>query len=345
MLRAVDWDGSAIVAVDQTALPARLTHLRLTTVDDVVDAVRRLVVRGAPVIGVTGAFGVALVARAHRRPGGGVDDEAVRRDARRIADARPTAVNLRWAVERVLIRLPEGADAVLAEAMAVLTEGERTSVDAARRAADVLRAAGPDRPLRVLTHCNSGGLAALGEGTGLGAICELARHGRIEEVLATETRPLLQGARLTVWELQAAGIPHRLCVDSAAAAAMAAGLVDAVVVGADRIAANGDTANKVGTHALACAAAHHGLPFVVVAPQSTVDPDTLRGADIPIEERDATEVTRIGGSASTVPGTRTYNPAFDVTPADLISAIVTEERTWRPGCSLFAEPAASPVRR
>ena len=337
MLRAVDWDGSAIVAVDQTALPARLSHVRLTTVDAVVDAVRRLVVRGAPVIGVTGALGVALAAQTHRRPDGGVDDDALRRDARRIADARPTAVNLRWAVERVLTRLPEGADAVLTEALAVLTEGERTSVTAARRAADVVRAACPDRPLRVLTHCNSGGLAALGEGTGLGAICELARDGRIEEVVATETRPLLQGARLTVWELRESGIPHRLCADSAAAAAMAAGLVDAVVVGADRIAANGDTANKIGTYALACAAAHHGLPFVVVAPQSTLDPDTPRGAAIPIEERDATEVTRIGGSDTTVPDTRTYNPAFDVTPAELITAIVTEERVWRPGRSLLQE--------
>jgi methylthioribose-1-phosphate isomerase len=337
MLRAVDWDGSAVAVVDQTALPARVSHVRLTTVDDVVDAVRRLVVRGAPVIGVTGALGVALAARTHRRPDGQVDGAALRHDARRIADARPTAVNLRWAVERVLTRLPEGADAVLTEALAVLAEGERSSATAARRAADVVRAACPDRPLRVLTHCNTGGLAALGEGTGLGTICELSRDGRIAEVLATETRPLLQGARLTVWELREAGIPHRLCVDSAAAAAMAAGLIDVVVVGADRIAANGDTANKIGTYSLACAAAHHGLPFVVVAPESTLDPDTPCGADIPIEERDATEVTRIADSDTTVAGTRVYNPAFDVTPAELITAIVTEDRTWKPGRSRRAD--------
>jgi S-methyl-5-thioribose-1-phosphate isomerase len=329
--KALDWDGSAVVVLDQTALPARQVVRRLATVEAVVDAIARLVVRGAPTIGVTGALGVALAAAAHRLPDGRLDEHAVRRDARRIADARPTAVNLRWAVDRVVARLPEGAEAVLAEARAVLAEDERTNREAARRAADVLRRACPDRPLRLLTHCNTGDLAAPGGGTALGAVRALARDGRVEEVLATETRPLLQGARLTVWELHEAGIPHRLCVDSAAPAAMAAGLVDAVVVGADRVAANGDTANKVGTYALACAAAHNRLPFVVVAPESTVDPDTARGADIPIEERDGAEVTHLAGTGTTVPGTRAYNPAFDVTPAELITAIVTERRTWRPG--------------
>jgi methylthioribose-1-phosphate isomerase len=329
--RALEWDGSAIAVVDQTALPAELRVLRLTTVDEVVDAIRRLVVRGAPVIGVTGALGVALAARTHRRPGGGLDRAAVQRDAHRIAGARPTAVNLHWAVERVLARLPDGADAVLAEALSVLADAERTSRAAARHAADLLGAECPDRPLRVLTHCNTGFLATMAGGTALGAISELARDGRLAEVIATETRPLLQGARLTVWELHQAGLPHRLCADSAAAAAMAAGLVDAVVVGADRIAANGDTANKIGTYALACAAAHNRIPFVVVAPQSTVDPATPSGAGIPIEERDGDEVTSVAGVPTTVPGTWVYNPAFDVTPADLIAAIVTEHGVWRPG--------------
>ena len=260
MERALEWDGAAIVAVDQTVLPAQLRHLRLTTVDDVVDAIHRLVVRGAPVIGITGAFGVALAARAHRRPDGRLDEDAVRRDAHRIADSRPTAVNLRWAVERVLTRLPDGADAVLAEALAILDDDDRANRTAARRAADLLRAECPDRPLRVLTHCNTGALATMGGGTALGAIRALAADGRLAEAIATETRPLLQGARLTVWELSQAGLPHRLCVDSAAPAAMAAGLVDAVVVGADRIAANGDTANKIGTYALACAAAQNRTP-------------------------------------------------------------------------------------
>jgi S-methyl-5-thioribose-1-phosphate isomerase len=329
--RALDWDGSAVVAIDQTALPAELRVLRLTTVDHVVDAIGRLVVRGAPVIGVTGAFGVALAARSHRRPDGSLDEDAVRRDARRIVDSRPTAVNLRWAVDRLLARLPGTADDLLAEALAVRSENERATRRAAHRAADVVATACPDRPLRVLTHCNTGDLATLGGGTALGAICALARDGRIAEVVATETRPLLQGARLTVWELHRAAIPHRLCVDSAAPAAISAGLVDAVVVGADRIAANGDTANKIGTYALACAAARDGVPFVVVAPRSTVDPDTPSGADIPIEERDAGEVTRVAGGETTVPGTRVFNPAFDVTPAELITAIVTEDGAWRPG--------------
>jgi methylthioribose-1-phosphate isomerase len=327
---ALHWDGSAVVAIDQTALPSCLRVVQLTTVDEVVDAVRRLVVRGAPVIGVTGALGVALAARLHSTPDGRLDEAAVRRDAQRIADARPTAVNLRWAVERVLTRLPEGADAVLDEALAVLSEDERTSRAAARHAADVLRVACPDRPLRVLTHCNTGSLAAMGGGTALGAIRELARDGRLEEVLATETRPLLQGARLTVWELREANVPHRLCVDSAAASAMAAGLVDAVVVGADRIAANGDTANKIGTYALACAAARHRIPFVVVAPRSTVDADTPHGNAIPIEQRDSAEVTHLGGAPTTAADTPVYNPAFDVTPADLITAIATEDGAWGP---------------
>ena len=331
MERALDWDDGAIAAVDQTALPARLELLRLATVDDVVDAIRRLVVRGAPVIGITGALGVALAARAHRLPDGRLDEDAVRRDAQRIARSRPTAVNLRWAVDRVLTRLPHGDDAVLAEALAILDEEERANHTAARRAADLLRAECPDRPLRVLTHCNTGALATMGGGTALGAIRVLARDGRLAEAIATETRPLLQGARLTVWELREAGLPHRLCVDSAAPAAMATGLVDAVVVGADRIAANGDTANKIGTYALACAAAHNRIPFVVVAPRSTVDPGTPSGAGIPIEERDGAEVVRLTGVDTTVPGTTAYNPAFDVTPAELFTAIVTEARVWRPG--------------
>ncbi len=340
MQRALAWDGAAIVALDQTALPADVRLVRLATVDDVVDAIRRLTVRGAPVIGVTGAFGVVLAARAHEQPDGRLDLDAVRRDARRIVHSRPTAVNLRWAVERVLTRLAGGASAVLAEAQAIQAENEQANRTAARQAADFLHAACPDRPLRVLTHCNTGDLATLGGGTALGAVRALADDGRIAEVLATETRPLLQGARLTVWELHRAGIPHRLCVDSAAAAAMAAGLVDAVVVGADRIAANGDTANKIGTYALACAAGQHGIPFVVVAPESTVDPATPTGAAIPIEERDGTEVTCLAGTDTTVAGTGVYNPAFDVTPASLITAIVTEDRTWRTTPS--PRPSATP---
>jgi S-methyl-5-thioribose-1-phosphate isomerase len=328
MERALDWDDGAIAAVDQTALPARLELVRLATVDDVVDAIRRLVVRGAPVIGITGALGVALAARHRIDSGGRVDEDAVRRDAQRIVDSRPTAVNLRWAVDRVLTRLSDGPDAVLAEGLAILADDEQATD---RRPPRCRRAAGrvPGPLARVLTHCNTAP-GDHGRRHGARRVRALARDGRLAEVIATETRPLLQGARLTVWELHRDGLPHRLCVDSAAPAAMATGLVDAVVVGADRIAANGDTANKIGTYALACAAAHNRIPFVVVAPQSTVDTATPDGAGIPIEERDAAEVVRLAGSDTTVPGTRAYNPAFDVTPAELITAIVTEQGVWRP---------------
>jgi methylthioribose-1-phosphate isomerase len=326
MVRTVDWDDGVVTAIDQRALPADLRIRRLATVDALVAAIADLTIRGAPALGAAGALGVALAARRHSG-----DPARVRREAERVAAVRPTAVNLRRGVERALARLDEGADAVVAEACAVLDEDETTNRRLSRRAADVLTALGPDRPLRLLTHCNSGALATVAWGTGLGAVRELAERGRIAEVLACETRPLLQGARLTAWELREMGVAHRLLVDSAAASAMARGLVDGVVVGADRIAANGDAANKIGTYALACAAARHRLPMVVVAPESTVDHATASGADIVIEERDGDEVRAFAGVATAPPGTPVYNPAFDVTPAELLAAVVTEEATFRHG--------------
>jgi methylthioribose-1-phosphate isomerase len=230
-------------------------------------------------------------------------------------------------VARALAKLAEGPDAVLAEAIAVLDEDEWVNRTAAARAADLLMRLGPDRPLRVMTHCNTGRLATGAWGTALGAIRDLSARGAIELVVATETRPLLQGARLTAWELAEAGIPYRISVDSAAPALIARGLVDCVVVGADRIAVNGDTANKIGTYSLALAAARAGIPFVVVAPESTVDPDLPDGTGIHIEERNAEEVTTFAGRPTAPAGTQAFNPAFDVTPADLITAVVTEERT------------------
>ncbi|MCF6469985.1 S-methyl-5-thioribose-1-phosphate isomerase [Nonomuraea sp. MG754425] len=317
--RSIDWRDGAVVAVDQRALPGEYRLMRLTTVDEIIVAITTLAVRGAPAIGAAGAFGVVLAALAHG------DEAAVRADAERLAAARPTAVNLRWGVDRALRRLPEGADAVLDEALALLTEDEATTRAAARRAAAWVLAACPRRPLRVLTHCNTGRLATVAWGTALGAIRELAAMGQLGEVLAGETRPLLQGARLTVWELAEAGIPHRLCVDSAGPAAIAAGLVDCVLVGADRITAGGDVANKIGTYSLALAAARHGIPFVVVATESTLDPAIADGRDIVIEERAAEEVTGYAGLDVAPAGTRAYNPAFDVTPRELITAIVLED--------------------
>ncbi|MGW7579422.1 S-methyl-5-thioribose-1-phosphate isomerase [Streptomyces sp. NPDC054765] len=219
---------------------------------------------------------------------------------------------------------------MLAEARAMLDEDIAVNRAAVARAADLVRTLGPDRPLRVLTHCNTGRLATAAVGTALGTIVELARRGRIEEVLVDETRPLLQGARLTAWELGEADVPYRLCVDSAAAAAMAQGLVDCVLVGADRIAANGDVANKIGTYGLAVAAARHGIPFVVVAPQSTWDPALADGSGIVVEERAPEEVTHVAGTGVAPVDARVYNPAFDVTPADLVTALVSENQTVRP---------------
>ncbi|WP_344493490.1 S-methyl-5-thioribose-1-phosphate isomerase [Streptomyces enissocaesilis] len=325
------WEGDAIVALDQRALPLDRRMLRLATVDDVIDAIATLAVRGAPAIGLAGAMGVALSAFEHCRPGtAGTCAEAVHLDAQRLIAARPTAVNLAWAVRRALERVPEGADAVLRETTAMLQEDITTNRTMVGHAVDTVLAHTPDRPLRVLTHCNTGRLATAAVGTALGTIVALAAAGRIAEVLVGETRPLLQGARLTTWELAEAGVAHRLCVDSAPAAAMSRGLVDCVLVGADRITANGDVANKIGTYSLAVAAAHHRIPFIVVAPESSWDRSLADGSSILIEERDDDEVTGFGPVKSAPPGTRTYNPAFDVTPAQLITAIVSEHGAHRP---------------
>ena len=320
---SLSWEDGALVAVDQRQLPHVVRRLRITTVDDLIEAVRSLAIRGAPAIGVAGAFGVALAVRAHTN-GTGPDLELVRRDAARIADARPTAVNLSWGVRRALDKAPGGYGTVVGEALAMLAEDAAVNRAAALHAADLVSGLCPDRPLRVLTHCNTGHLATAAFGTALGAIRVLAERGRIDHVLVGETRPLLQGARLTAWELRQAGIDHRLAVDSAAAWAMAEGRVDCVLVGADRIAANGDVANKIGTYSLAIAARRHRIPFVVVAPESTRDTRTESGADIVIEQRAREEVLGFMGTPAAPEETEVYNPAFDVTPAELVTAVVTE---------------------
>ncbi|OXM71019.1 S-methyl-5-thioribose-1-phosphate isomerase [Amycolatopsis sp. KNN50.9b] len=322
--RTIDWVNGAIEIIDQVALPGEYRTLRLTTVDELIGAIQRLAVRGAPALGGAGALGTALAAFAH-------DDPAeVRADAERLAGARPTAVNLSWGVSRALARLGDGPEAVLAEALALLDEDERLNHEASARAAELILEKCPRRPLRLLTHCNAGRLATVGWGTALGVVWHLHAAGHLEYVLADETRPLLQGARLTAWELAEAGVPYRVLPDSAAAAAMARGMVDCVVVGADRIAVNGDVANKIGTYGLALAAARHGLPFVVVAPSSTVDPELRSGDSIVIEERAAEEITTVSGTPVAPPGTKVFNPAFDVTPAELITAVVTEKGPLAP---------------
>lgn len=308
-MRCIDWVDGAVVLIDQTLLPAEERWLRITDPDELVDAIHRLAVRGAPALGAAGALGVALAAA---RDLGSVEVAAAR-----LRGARPTAVNLARGVDRALSRLPDGPAAVLAEARSVLEEEASASRAIGERGADLL---GSGTPLRLLTHCNTGWLATVEWGTALGIVTVLHERGLVERVYADETRPLLQGARLTAYELAALGVDHRVIADGAAASVIARGLVDAVVVGADRIAANGDVANKVGTYPLALAAARAGIPFIVAAPESTVDLATATGAGIEIEERDPAEV--FAGPA--------YNPAFDVTPADLVTAVVTEKRTVRP---------------
>ncbi|MFF4607288.1 S-methyl-5-thioribose-1-phosphate isomerase [Streptomyces sp. NPDC001339] len=323
---ALHWQDDALMAVDQRLLPHTCRLLRLQSVDALIDAIQGLAIRGAPALGLAGAFGVALSAQAHHRAGT-VDEPAVHADAHRLATARPTAVNLARGVRRALGRLPQGPQAVLDEAQRMVAEDAAVNSAAATRAADLVETLTPDRPLRLLTHCNTGRLATGAVGTALGAILELARRGRVAEVLVDETRPLLQGSRLTAWELREAGVPYRVCVDSAAAAAMSRGLVDCVLVGADRIAANGDTANKIGTYGLALAAARHRIPFLVVAPESTWDEGLPDGSGITVEERDGAEVVRHGDTPVAPADATAFNPAFDVTPRELITAHVTESRT------------------
>jgi methylthioribose-1-phosphate isomerase len=331
-MRTIDWTGDAIVIIDQTLLPHKFVHNTLRTTDEVVDAIFRLCVRGAPAIGVTGALGVALLALDAQAAGRAV--ESITADAERIANARPTAVNLRWAVDRVMRQVPNGHQAIIDEAVAMMHEDVAVNEAMTSRAADTLLElccpTGEFRSLTLHTHCNTGDLATVEGGTALGAAFQLHKRGRLTEVIADETRPLLQGARLTAFELAERGIPYRISADGAGPTCIARGLVDAVIIGADRIAANGDTANKIGSYPLALAAKRKGIPFVVVAPESTVDIATLSGDDIHIELRAHSEVTELAGISIAPLGATAVNFAFDVTPHDLITAIVTDSRVIYP---------------
>lgn len=319
-LAPLRFDGAALRLLDQTRLPLDETELVLHSAAEVADAIRRLAVRGAPMIGVAAAYGVALELAAEPGP------VALERACAVLRGARPTAVNLAWAVDRVRVAAGPSGDpaAALAEAQAIEAEETANSEAIASHGAELLSDA-----RRILTHCNTGALAAPGRGTALAVIAELAARGTLEHVLATESRPLLQGARLTIYELRRLGIQHQLVVDSAAPGLIASGAVDAVIVGCDRVAANGDVANKVGTYGLALAANAAGVPFVVAGPRSTIDFDCPSGAEIAIEERSADEVRRAADTLLTLPDTPCRNPAFDVTPAALITALVTERGVTR----------------
>jgi S-methyl-5-thioribose-1-phosphate isomerase len=277
------WRNDHIEALDQTVLPHEVRTLRITTVDELITAITRLAIRGAPVLGAAGALGVALAVRQGHREGW--DDARLTAEIGRIAAARPTAVNLAREVGAMTVHVAAGPDAVEAAALAALDTADAVSHQISARGAACLRDACGGKPLRVHTHCNTGSLACLGWGTALGVIRALHAEGALDHVIVDETRPLLQGARLTCWELAQLGIEHRLACDGAAPFLISQGLADAVVVGADRIAANGDVANKIGTYSLALAADRAGIPFVVAAPESTIDQATPSGAAIPIEQR------------------------------------------------------------
>lgn len=323
-LHTVIWRDGAVEFIDQTRLPHDEVMVRCDTVDAVIDAIRRLVVRGAPAIGVAGAYGVAIAAQAHDPSN---DRKGFAREVERLRNARPTAVNLARMVDRTAQAAT--AEEALTIAHAIREEELRASVAMGELGADLLLELCGDKPLRVMTICNTGGLAAVERGTALAVVQTLHERGKLAEALALETRPLLQGGRLTAWELQRMGAPFRVVVDSAASFLLAQGYADAIVTGADRVAANGDTANKIGTFALALGAQYAAVPFVVVAPESTVDPATLSGDDIHIEERDAAEVTSFAGVQVGPRGTDAVNPAFDVTPVHLIEALVTDRRVVR----------------
>lgn len=327
-IRSVRWDGQGIVLIDQTELPQRETTVVCDSVDALVDAIDRLVVRGAPALGAVGGLGVALAMRQCDREGW--SREQLDREIDRIRHARPTAVNLAWGVDRVRPFVDAGIDAVLAEAEAIAEEDEAANRELSRHGADWILANTSHRPLRILTHCNTGALATAAWGTALGIIRELHERDEVDVVHADETRPLLQGSRLTSWELTKEGIPHVVQADSAAASTILRGLIDVAIIGADRIARNGDTANKIGSVGIALACADAGIPFVVAAPSPTVDLATGSGDDITIELRDGEEITTIAGVRVAPESARGYNPAFDVTPARLISAIITEFGVFEP---------------
>ena len=330
----VAWTSSDTVRlIDQTRLPTEEVYIECRTIEEVADAIRTMRVRGAPAIGVTAAMGLALGAQTIRAGTFAEFSEALEGMASLLVRTRPTAVNLTWAVRRLLNLARKYRDLSLAEIRAALVAEAREMREEDIRINRALARHGQGlvpNPARVLTHCNAGGLATAGYGTAVGVIRAAVEAGKRVMVWVDETRPLLQGARLTAWELQRAGIPATLITDNMAAHFMGRGQVDLVVVGADRIARNGDVANKIGTYGVALLARAHGIPFYVAAPISTLDLSLTDGSQIPIEERAPEEVTHVGGRRLAPAGIRVANPAFDVTPASFVDAIITERGIARP---------------
>ena len=313
VVHPIEWVDDHLRLLDQRLLPHQEVYLDCYGAEDVAKAIHDMVVRGAPAIGIAAAYGLAMAVKK--------DVHAYDQAERVLAHSRPTAINLRWALERMgkIHRVTGRASVLLAEARRIHEEDLAQNLKMAELGAALLPSG-----VRVLTHCNTGALATGGHGTALGVIRTAHEQGKLAQVYATETRPWLQGARLTAWELQKDRIPAKLVADGAVAFLMAQGKVDWVIVGADRIAANGDTANKIGTYALAVAAKQHGVKVMVVAPSGTFDLDCADGGHIPIEERTATELTEFRGQPVAPAGVDAYNPVFDVTPASFITALVCE---------------------
>ena len=348
-LQPIVWQDGQLLLLDQTMLPASEVWTHVHDVTGTVEAIRSMRVRGAPAIGIAAAYAMALAARSIEASTMTAFLDRLDAHALQIADARPTAVNLGWAVQRCqsvarTCSTPgQAATRILALAHAMQEQDIESNKAIGHHGAALMPDSGG-----VLTHCNTGALATAGYGTALGVIRAAWESGKHPRVFHTETRPWLQGARLTAWELSRLGIPATLIVDSAAGALMASGSVAAVVTGADRIAANGDTANKIGTYSLAALAAANGIPFYVAAPFSTIDLNVQRGEDIPVEERPAAEVTSLGGQRIAPEGMEVWNPVFDVTPAGLIAGIITEHGVLRPPYeaqlrSLVAQPDVTEV--
>ena len=325
-IEAITWQNEKIVLLDQTQIPISENYISYDEISTFIVAIQQLVVRGAPALGVAGAYGVVLAIDEAKRKDLSAQELELNIDLLR--DARPTAVNLAWAVEQIRKHLPGGRDAVLAAAHQLAREDKESSTSMGNIGADWLINKLGKKPLTLLTHCNTGSLATTGTGTALGVIKELHKRGNVKEVYADETRPLLQGSRLTAWELMKSEIPYRIEPDGAAAMAILSGRIDAALIGADRIAKNGDSANKIGSLSVALACYAAGIPFLVVAPESTVDRTISSGSDIHIEIRADEELTYFKGTQVAPLGAKTFNPAFDVTPAKYISAVITEKQSY-----------------
>jgi len=344
-VRPLVWQDKHLSVLDQRELPHRQIHLACRTSSEVAEAIHVLAVRGAPAIGIAGAFGVVLAAHAVQADTGAQALQRINAELTALEHARPTAVNLHWAIQRMREKLVEmGAvwrDGILRAAQAIQSEDLAANHRMGSFGAECL----PDGA-RVLTHCNTGSLATAGFGTALGVIRAGVASGRITKIYASETRPWLQGSRLTIWELLQDGIPATLIVDSASAYLMQQGLIDTVIVGADRICANGDVANKIGTYAHALAAKAHGVKVMVVAPSSTIDMATATGLGIAIEQRPGTELTHIGGAEIGARAAAVYNPVFDITPAVCIDFLVTEKGVIAaPDAAKMAAVFGSPAGR